>query len=149
MTVVPMTGEHVTALLPFELEMFGAEAWSERSYRDELADTANRHYLAIEDYDGALLGWAGLLVVADSAEILTVGVVPSARRRGLGRLMLAALYREAVARGAKELFLEVRVDNEPARSLYRREGFEEVGRRPGYYDAGRVDAVTMRKELPA
>jgi ribosomal-protein-alanine N-acetyltransferase len=61
--------------------------------------------------------------------------------------MLADLLAEAVRRGAREAFLEVRVDNEPARALYRSEGFDEVGRRRGYYDGGRVDAVTMRKEL--
>jgi ribosomal-protein-alanine N-acetyltransferase len=63
--------------------------------------------------------------------------------------MLADLLAEAVRRGAREAFLEVRVDNAAARALYRREGFEDVGVRRGYYDAGRVDAVTMRKELPA
>ena len=96
---------------------------------------------------GALLGWAGVLVLQDAAEILTVGVVPAGRRSGVARLMLADLLGEARRRGAEEAFLEVRVDNEPARSLYRREGFEEIGRRRGYYDGGRVDAVTMRKRL--
>ncbi|HVU93546.1 MAG TPA: ribosomal protein S18-alanine N-acetyltransferase [Jatrophihabitans sp.] len=147
--LVPMTVAHIDALLPYEREMFGTEAWTASSYRSELADTRYRYYVAVESDEGALLGWAGVMVLQDAAEILTVGVVPSARRAGLARLMLADLLDEAVRRGAKEAFLEVRVDNEPARSLYRREGFEEVGRRPGYYDAGRVDAVTMRKELPA
>jgi [ribosomal protein S18]-alanine N-acetyltransferase len=61
--------------------------------------------------------------------------------------MIDALVTEAVRRGAREAFLEVRVDNTAARSLYRGEGFEEVGLRRGYYDGGRVDAVTMRKNL--
>jgi ribosomal protein S18 acetylase RimI-like enzyme len=74
-------------------------------------------------------------------------VLPAARRRGIARRLVAALLDEAVRRGATEAFLEVRVDNHPARELYRSEGFAEIGVRQGYYDAGRIDAVTMRKEL--
>ncbi len=145
-TVVPMTAAHVAKLMAYEHEMFGTEAWSARAYRAEIADTRTRHYLAVEDGAGALLGWAGVLVVDGSAELLTVGVVPAARRRGLARRMLADLYAVARDRGATEMFLEVRVDNASAITLYDREGFVEVGRRRGYYAAG-VDAVVMRKPL--
>jgi ribosomal-protein-alanine N-acetyltransferase len=74
-------------------------------------------------------------------------VVPSARRRGIARQLLDGLLAEARRRGAVEAFLEVRVDNQAAQSLYVREGFAQVGVRPGYYDGGRVDAVVMRREL--
>lgn len=146
-TVRPMTGPDVAALMLYEGEMFGTEAWSAASYRAELADTGSRRYLVVEDDRRRLLGWAGVLVAADQAEVLTVGVVPSARRRGLGRRLLAALYDEASRRGARELFLEVRVDNTAAIRLYESEGFAPVGRRRGYYDHGRVDALTMRRPL--
>jgi ribosomal-protein-alanine N-acetyltransferase len=140
-----MTVKHVELLMPYEHEMFGAEAWTERGYRDEIADTANRHYVAVEDETGALLGWAGVLVIGTTAEVLTVGVVPSARRQGLARRMLAELYAEAVQRGATEVLLEVRVDNVEAQSLYRAEGFVEIARRRGYYANGTVDAVVMHR----
>jgi [ribosomal protein S18]-alanine N-acetyltransferase len=145
--LVPMTIEHVERLLPYERDMFGTESWSAAAYRDELADRRHRYYVAVESADGELLGWAGVMVVQDAAEILTVGVVPAARRSGLARRLLAELLAEAVRRGASEAFLEVRVDNDAARTLYRSEGFADVGRRRGYYDGGRVDAVTMRKPL--
>jgi ribosomal-protein-alanine acetyltransferase len=146
-TIVPMTPAHVDALMPHERDMFGTEAWSERSYREEIADARNRYYVAVEGPDGVLLGWAGVLVIAGTADVLTVGVVPSARRRGLARRMLAALYTEAARRGATEIFLDVRVDNESAIALYRNEGFAELGRRRGYYDGGRVDSLVMRRGL--
>jgi [ribosomal protein S18]-alanine N-acetyltransferase len=73
--------------------------------------------------------------------------VPAARRRGIARLLLENLLTEARRRGAVEAFLEVRVDNAAARALYLREGFTQVGVRPGYYDGGRVDAVVMRSDL--
>ncbi len=146
--VVPMRVEHIDALMPYEQEMFGSEAWSADGYRDELADTRHRHYLAAVDEDGGLVGWAGLRVVADSAEILTVGVVPAARRLGIGARLLAMLLDEARRRDATEAFLEVRVDNTAAQKLYERARFVRVGTRRGYYDRGRVDAVVMRKVLP-
>jgi ribosomal-protein-alanine N-acetyltransferase len=146
--VVPMRAEHINALMPYEREMFGSEAWTASGYRAELADTKRRHYLAAVDQDGALLGWAGVRVVADSAEILTVGVIPTARRQGIAMRLLAMLLDEARRRGATEAFLEVRVDNSGAQRLYERARFARVGLRRGYYEAGRVDAVIMRKALP-
>jgi ribosomal-protein-alanine N-acetyltransferase len=146
-TLLPMTAAHIDALMPFEREMFGTEAWTRNGYRAELADTRTRYYLAAEGADGTLLGWAGVMVIGHTAEILTVGVVPAARRSGIARAMIGTLLAEAIRRGAGEAFLEVRVDNAAARALYRSEGFEEVGLRRGYYDGGRVDAVTMRKRL--
>lgn len=145
--VVPMTGAHVDQLVPHEHAMFGSEAWSSTSYRAELRDTASRAYLALESPEGALLGWGGVLVAADQAEITTVGVIPSAQRHGLGRRLLDELCALAAARGAREMFLEVRVDNEAAQRLYDAAGFTEVGRRRGYYDRGRVDALVMHRQL--
>ena len=145
--IVAMTRGHLDALMRYEHQMFGTEAWSRASYQAELADKQNRHYVAAEGPDGELLGWAGVLVAAETAEIMTVGVVPHARRAGTGRRLLDDLLAEAVRRGATEAFLEVRADNEPARAMYRNAGFDELGVRRGYYAGGRVDAVTMRKDL--
>jgi ribosomal-protein-alanine N-acetyltransferase len=144
--IVPMREEHIDELMPYEKAMFGTEAWTANGYRTELADTRNRFYVAAE-FEGALVGWAGLLAVADVVEILTVGVIESARRRGIGHDLIAALLAEARRRGAVEVFLEVRVDNAAARALYAHEGFDEIAVRAGYYDAGRVDAVVMRRAL--
>jgi [ribosomal protein S18]-alanine N-acetyltransferase len=144
--IVPMRAEHIDQLMPYERAMFGTEAWTASGYRTELADTDRRFYLAALGAE-QLVGWAGVMVIGDSAEILTVGVVPEARRRGIARRLVDGLLAEARSRGAIEAFLEVRVDNEAAQSLYASEGFAQVGLRPGYYDGGRVDAVVMRREL--
>lgn len=145
--VVPMTTGHVDVLMRYEKEMFGSEAWTRAGYRAELADKRHRAYVAAEDDRGELLGWAGILIAGDQAEILTVGVVPVARRRGIATKLLDVLVQRAREHGARELFLEVRVDNDPAQRLYEREGFAVLGRRRGYYANGRVDAVVMRREL--
>jgi ribosomal-protein-alanine N-acetyltransferase len=132
------------ALMPFEQQMFGPEAWSRQGYLDELADTQLRHYIVAETADHELLGTAGLLTIGETAQILTVGVLPGARRNGVGRLLVRALIAEARRRRATEVLLEVREDNHAARRLYAGEGFTVLGRRRGYYEQGRVDAITMR-----
>lgn len=145
--IVPMRAEHIKALMPYEHEMFGTEAWTAEGYRAELADTKSRYYVAAVDENGGLLGWAGIRVVGESAEILTVGVIPAARRSGIGERLLAMLLEEARRRDAAEAFLEVRVDNAPAERLYEKAQFVRVGMRRGYYAGGRVDAVVMRRAL--
>ena len=142
----PMTSADLDVLMPYEDAMFGSEAWSRQSYEEELADTALRDYL-VADEDGSLLGSGGLLTIAETSQILTVGVLPPARRRGIGRLLVRALVDIARRRAADEVLLEVRIDNEAARKLYESEGFAVLGMRRGYYDKGRVDAVTMRLGL--
>ncbi len=142
-----MTGDHIPAVVPHEREMFGAEAWSAAAYREELSDTRSRHYVVDLTDDGTVTGWAGVLVLGHEAQVMTVGVLPAYRRQGIGRQLLADLVEHARASGARELFLEVRVDNEAARRLYLDDGFSEIGRRRGYYENGRVDGVTMRREL--
>ena len=87
--------------------------------------------------------------VAGEAEILTLAVDPSDRRRGVGCALVEAAAATALAAGAQTLWLEVAQDNTPARSLYARAGFEQVGRRPAYYrrPGGPVDALLLRRHL--
>jgi ribosomal-protein-alanine N-acetyltransferase len=94
-------------------------------------------------------GYAYARVAVDEAELLAIGVVPSARRRGIGRALLAGVAAQARRRGARRLFLEVAAPNAAARRLYADAGFVEVGRRPDYYrgDSGRVAALVMRLAL--
>lgn len=85
-------------------------------------------------------------VAADEAEILTLGVVPAARRRGLGAALLRGAMAEARARGAGALYLEVAAGNLAALALYAGLGCVEAGRRPRYYEDGQ-DALVLRCAL--
>lgn len=84
--------------------------------------------------------------MADEAEILTLAVMPERRRDGLGRALLLAAMDRAAQQGARTMFLEVAVTNAPARSLYTRANFTQVGQRPSYYPDGR-DALVLRAAL--
>lgn len=142
----PMTSADLDVLMRHEDEMFGSEAWSRQGYLDELADTTTRYYVVAEE-DGAVLGSAGLMVIAETAQVMTVGVLPSARRRGIGERLLQSLLTEARRQRADEVLLEVRMDNPAARTLYEKAGFQIIGTRRGYFDHGRVDALVMRLGL--
>jgi len=147
MKLRPMTVADIDLVLPYEDVMFGTEAWSRAAYLEEIADTELRYYLVAEADGGEILGDGGLLTIAETAQIVTVGVLPHARRQGVGRILVRALIDEARRRRADEVLLEVRVDNDAAQKLYESEGFSAIGTRKGYYDHGRVDAVVMRLGL--
>jgi ribosomal-protein-alanine N-acetyltransferase len=123
--------------------------WREDEFDDLLEGEGIYGFLATGD---APLGVILCRVAAGEMEILTLGVAPAARRRGVGSALLAASLPAARERGAAEVFLEVAVDNEPAIALYAALGFRRAGLRKAYYDrgpAGVMDAVVMRLDLNA
>ncbi|MFB9949933.1 GNAT family N-acetyltransferase [Rhizobium puerariae] len=84
------------------------------------------------------------------AEILTVAVSEKSGRQGLGWRLMQAALREAAARGAESMFLEVEAANRAAVELYRKLGFQKVGERPAYYagpDGKRSTALVMSRVL--
>lgn len=85
-------------------------------------------------------------VAADEAEILTIAVLPEARRQGMGRGLLDAVATLAAGRGVVGLFLEVSTENHAAQALYGACGFAPVGRRRRYYPDG-ADALVLRRAI--
>ncbi|WP_084961791.1 ribosomal protein S18-alanine N-acetyltransferase [Thermoactinospora rubra] len=141
-----MTLEDLPAVMAIERETFPLDAWSEGMMRGELADQPrSRHYVvAVED--GRIVGYAGLAAAADQADVQTIAVLAAHRGKGIGRAMFTELLAEAARRGAVEVFLEVRADNPPARAMYEKFGFQEIGVRRRYYDDG-TDAIVMKRKL--
>lgn len=141
------TPADLDAIMAIEESEFTSDAWSSRMMSEEIRSAHTRYLVAEED--GVVLGYAGLLCPrgAHEADVQTIAVLASARRRGIGRRLLRALLEEAARRGAREVFLEVRADNPGAQTLYRSEGFEEIGVRPAYYQPDGVDALVLRAPL--
>lgn len=146
----PMLESDIERIVPIETELFaGDPPWSADQFRSELEGVpATRWYTVAEDESGQLAGYAGLREVDGTADIQTIAVVPVHQRRGLGTTLLDALIDEARRRRARDVLLDVRADNDPAISFYKRHGFERIARRRGYYAAGRIDGLVLRRRLP-
>ena len=110
--------------------------------------TARDLCLGLED-TGQLTAFIILSRASDQAEILTIAVAKSARRKGLGYRLLDGAIEALQMGGSGELFLEVAEDNVAAIALYRAAGFQPIGRRPAYYrrETGRIAAITYAKKL--
>jgi len=98
----------------------------------------------------APVGFALALALGEEAEIVSLGVLPSHRRCGIGSAILDAICREARLRGAERVVLEMATDNEAAHALYAGRGFTVVGCRRNYYRRaeGLVDALILRVQIP-
>ncbi len=154
----PMTAADVPGVLALERELFPHDAWPERFFYDELAQTdlnvpahraTHKYWVAESERDGApaaLLGYAGMMCVLPLADVQTLAVAPQAQGRGLGSRLLRLIEEEARRRGAEDLLLEVREDNPGAQRLYLRSGFEQIHLRRSYYPDG-GHALIMRKTL--
>lgn len=133
-----------------EQEIFGVHAWSENSVREELTNPTRRYtVLADSRQSPEILGYAGVFVAGQQADVQTVAVRADCRGRGYGRIMLNELLRIAAQAGAREIFLEVRADNQTAIRLYESNGFKRIDRRAGYYQPDGVDALVMKAPIPA
>lgn len=120
--------------------------WSHKNFSDALCAGYSCWLLRCAELRA---GYAILMMVADEAHLLNLGVGACLQGRGLGKTLLNQLFDVARDQGAVQMFLEVRPSNEIALNLYRRAGFVQIGRRKGYYPArqGREDALVMRRDL--
>ena len=71
-------------------------------------------------------------------------MAPDVRRGGIGRALVQAVISALAARGVRQIYLEVRESNAGARAMYGALGFQEVGRRRGYYRRPAEDAIVLR-----
>ena len=109
----------------------------------------NGHDCWVLEQGGEIVGYGVLTVGAGEAHILNICVTPLQQGRGHGAHLLRRLLDLARWHRAERVFLEVRPSNPLAPAMYERAGFNEIGRRPGYYPSrrGREDAVVMAMEL--
>lgn len=168
----PMRADDVSEVSRVERRCF-TNPWPESAYRRELKNPAANYYIVLRVHvpqDGTrteeresqsrrfflplirrhepsscdpIVGFAGMWLLYDEAHVTTIAVAPEHRGRGLGELLLIALFEEAHNRGAEWLTLEVRVSNSPAQALYEKYGFTRQGLRRRYYSDNGEDAYIM------
>lgn len=121
-----------------------SRGWSESEFEQLLTD---RSVIAERATSGRRsVGFIVSRRAADEAEILSVAVARAWQGRGLARRLLDLHLRRLAGLRLRAVFLEVDEDNIPALRLYARAGFQEVGRRPGYYSGGK-SALVLRRDL--
>ncbi len=128
---------------------FGAYShpWTRGNFADSLASAYDAQVWTLEA--GGIVAYSVVMPGVDEDHILNLTVERTQQRRGWGRRVLQDLMARAQARAAQGLWLEVRASNAAALALYARFGFEQVGRRRGYYPSpkGREDAMLMSLAL--
>jgi ribosomal-protein-alanine N-acetyltransferase len=135
-----MARRHLPEVLAIEAEVY-PRPWSARLFEDELT-RSHRAYLVARIGD-RVVGYAGLLMIAEDGHVATVAVDPRWQRRGIARVLLGELIADALAMGADQLTLEVRMSNVGAQDLYRAFGFVPAGARKAYYADNGEDALVM------
>lgn len=138
--VAPMRRRHLPDVLAIEAAVY-PRPWSSRLFEEEL-ERSNRVYV-VARVGERVVGYAGLLMIADDGHVATVAVDPAWQRRGVATRLLRELVRGALALGANQLTLEVRASNLGAQDLYRRFGFAPAGARKAYYADNNEDAIVM------
>ncbi len=117
---------------------------------DVLRDSLSKNECVGIEVDGVLSGFSVVMKILDECHLLNLCVAKSAQRNGLGKRLLQAVVDRALENRCAFVYLEVRVSNLAAISLYRDAGFNEVGIRPNYYPAPRQqreDALLMTLDL--
>ena len=144
MKFVAMNLSHVHAVARLE-EICFHDPWSLNAITSEVSNPLSAWIVALEGE--RVVGYVGSQSVIDQADMMNIAVDPDYRRHGIAEHLVGELETQLRERDVRELLLEVRVSNEPARKLYEKLGFTVVGRRPGYYSRPREDALIMRKGL--
>lgn len=137
-----MTIDDVQAVHKIELASFPTP-WTLDSFYYEMTENQYAHYLVAEDETGEIIGFCGVWLVIDAAQITNVAVVKSVRGQGIGETLMREAMRVAREANMDVMSLEVRVTNTVAQNLYRKLGFLDGGLRKGYYTDNQEDALVM------
>ena len=140
---VIMDASHVAQVAQLEKECFH-DPWSENSIASELKNPLSLWLVAVDGQQVA--GYVGSQSVMGEADMMNIAVSSGYRRMGIAQALVERLVSLLREKGVYSLTLEVRASNEPAKALYSKLGFSQVGCRPNYYRNPKEDAWILRKE---
>ena len=142
------TALDIPVLTSMEKTLFPDTPWSTAQFKEEFAGVPRTRYFCVALDSEKIIGYAGVMVIAPGveADILTVGVLDSYRKQGIGRAFMDQLERWSLQRQAPAMMLEVDVENIAAVALYESLGYSKISTRKDYYGPS-LDAFVMRKEL--
>ena len=138
--IVSVEERHLDDIEHIERECFSMP-WTREQLRHQMGD--DHIFICAENENGRAVGYVGLMHVLDEGYISNVAVSSDFRRQGIADALLDELRRRGEAKGLSFMTLEVRAGNAPARALYAKHGYRDVGLRKNYYERPREDAVLM------
>ena len=144
MEILNMTADHVAQVAALEALCFH-DPWSENSVASELTNPLSLWLVALDG--DRVTGYVGSQSVLGESDMMNVAVHPDYRRRGIAEKLCLALVDALKEKGNHCLTLEVRASNDPAKALYEKLGFRQIGLRKNYYRNPREDACILRKEF--
>ncbi len=140
------TAFDLPVFVSLDKELFPYSPWSTSHYKEEFS-APTRHFVVAVDDEQSIIGYAGVFAPgAAEADVLTVGVVPNHRGKGVARQLMELLTNWAHNQGSTAMMLEVKVDNAEAIGLYESLGYSKLNTRKDYFGPG-LDALVMRLEL--
>ena len=139
-----MTEADIPAVAELERKVF-SQPWSEEGLKHYLDVGLTLFIVAKEENN--LAGYAAVLSILDEGNLVSIIVDEDYRQCGIATEILDILYEELKKEKVTSLNLEVRESNLAAIALYEKEGFEKVGRRKGFYDKPKEDALLYLKKL--
>ncbi len=116
--------------------------WNIDILKDEL-NSENSKFICAK-LENKIVGFAGIKIILDEADIMNIAVMKNCRRQGIATLLLNHILTICKEKGIKTINLEVNEENFSAISLYQKFGFKECGRRKNYYD-NQYDAILMNR----
>lgn len=137
----------VPVLVGIEKMIYPESPWSAAQFREELFGVPKTRKYIVALQETQIVGYAGIALAGDVADIHTLTVLPEFRRRGIASHMLKDLEDWARGKGIEKFMLEMREGNTEAQPLYEKYGYQVISRRDNYYAPG-IHALIMRKESP-
>lgn len=141
--ILPMTLsdlDHIASILESDFDDF----WNYQILKSEIQNN-NSVYICCKDLNNNVLGFAGITIILDNAELNNIVVKKKYRGKGLSSMLLEELIKISREKNCKTLNLEVSEINSIALNLYKKFGFEQVGYRKKYYNG--KDAILFTKKL--
>jgi len=136
----------IPELVGIEKDVFPESPWSAAQFREELSGVPRTRKYLVAHEDGKIVGYAGIALAGDVADIHNIAVIPSHRKKGIASHLLDELEAWALTKKVEALMLEIREGNLEAQPLYEKRGYKVISRRDNYYARG-IHALIMRKEV--
>lgn len=142
--IVNMSKKHIKDLAELEKECFNTP-WTEKQLEEELESEYSLFLVALNDETVA--GYVGCQTTIDGGYITNVAVFTNMRGKGIAQKLLFELSNKIKEKNLEFITLEVRVSNESAINLYKKMGYQEVGKRKNFYKNPKEDALLMTINL--